>query len=389
MGKRSTPPKDVLLLAAIYREHLRTVRWILRARGIASDELDDVVHDVFLGIHRRLPYRDVAVPLGSWVCGVARSVAFAHRRGAARRREAIAAVPEPDALRLPDEELARREAWQRLVDALAGLHDDQREAFVLVDVMGMRAAEAAELVDAPVNTVYSRLRLARRHCEEVLALPEQVDRAAWLRAAAQGDEPGEGKRRRAWNRIVAVLPAAASPVASSVITTWAIAGVAAVVVVSGIAVLAPPATSEVPHVAGAPAQRRAAVEVAVVPAKASSPVSASHEPAERSRAAVEARPSARTRVAAAAVAPASVDPLAEAVELLRNGKAELAAGNAAEALRAIDRYRTRFDEGPLARDVLRLERSAACATSDERRAMSAKSALVELALARPDEPACP
>jgi RNA polymerase sigma-70 factor, ECF subfamily len=395
LGGRSTTTPDVQRLAAIYREHVQRVRWVLRARGIATDELDDLVHDVFLTIHRRLPARDDGIELASWVCGVARSVAFAHRRGDARRRVAVAAVPEPDARPLPDEELARREAWQRLAAALDGLHDDQREAFVLVDVMGMRAAEVAALVDAPVNTVYSRLRLARRHCEDALALPDAIDRAAWLRAAALGDEPGDDTRQRTWLAIAAALPATAST-ASAGIASWALAGVLTVSAVSGVAVLATPPTHADPGVrtrnaASGPPDPVVAAPIAVL--NPSAPGRAVDSDPIAPRGAVRAVPRAAPVAKVVRAREPPIDALAEAIEILRAGKAELADGHGAAALRAVDSYRARFGDGPqardLLRDVLRLERSAACAVHDEPRATSARSALVELALALADDPACP
>jgi RNA polymerase sigma-70 factor, ECF subfamily len=45
--------------------------------------------------------------------------------------------------------------------ALAALSDEQREVFVLSRIEQMSAPEIVEVVDIPLNTVYSRLRAAR------------------------------------------------------------------------------------------------------------------------------------------------------------------------------------------------------------------------------------
>jgi len=51
----------------------------------------------------------------------------------------------------------------RLLDALlAELDDAQREVFVLADLHDLSAPEIAEITGANLNTVYSRLRLARQ-----------------------------------------------------------------------------------------------------------------------------------------------------------------------------------------------------------------------------------
>ena len=54
----------------------------------------------------------------------------------------------------------------RLLD---GLDDDQREVFVLAELEDLSAPEIAEALEVKLNTVYSRLRLARSAFAEVAA----------------------------------------------------------------------------------------------------------------------------------------------------------------------------------------------------------------------------
>src|SRR5262249_10609933 len=54
-------------------------------------------------------------------------------------------------------------------ESLSRLVDDQRVAFVLVDVWGHTYEETAEIVGVPVGTVRSRLARARARVEEELA----------------------------------------------------------------------------------------------------------------------------------------------------------------------------------------------------------------------------
>ncbi len=61
-----------------------------------------------------------------------------------------------------DELVARREAWFELSRFLAGLKLEQRRVFMFVDLLGMRMPEVATLVEAPLDTLYSRIRSARR-----------------------------------------------------------------------------------------------------------------------------------------------------------------------------------------------------------------------------------
>jgi RNA polymerase sigma-70 factor (ECF subfamily) len=45
---------------------------------------------------------------------------------------------------------------------LAGLDDDKREVFALVEIEGLAVPEVAQMCDIKLNTAYSRLRLARQ-----------------------------------------------------------------------------------------------------------------------------------------------------------------------------------------------------------------------------------
>jgi RNA polymerase sigma-70 factor (ECF subfamily) len=78
--------------------------------------------------------------------------------------------------RAPDAMLARTEAIELLGLLLDELDDDLREVFVLSDIEEMTAAEIAEVVGANVNTVYSRLRAARRSFDASLERARARDR---------------------------------------------------------------------------------------------------------------------------------------------------------------------------------------------------------------------
>jgi RNA polymerase sigma-70 factor (ECF subfamily) len=84
---------------------------------------------------------------------------------------------------LPDWELAVELAQPRglpgfddgvaLLELLASLPDERREAFVLTQLLGLPYAEAAELSDCPVGTVRSRVARARATLMALLAEAER------------------------------------------------------------------------------------------------------------------------------------------------------------------------------------------------------------------------
>lgn len=55
-----------------------------------------------------------------------------------------------------------------IVDAMAGLSEDRRNAVYLADVEGLSYAEIARIMDTPIGTVMSRLHRGRRQLREAL-----------------------------------------------------------------------------------------------------------------------------------------------------------------------------------------------------------------------------
>jgi RNA polymerase sigma-70 factor (ECF subfamily) len=60
-----------------------------------------------------------------------------------------------------------------LASLLAELDEPKREVFALVEVDEMTVPEAAEVLEIPLNTAYSRLRAARQAFEAALARREE------------------------------------------------------------------------------------------------------------------------------------------------------------------------------------------------------------------------
>lgn len=158
-----------LALDGVYREHFKSVWRLLRRLGVAVAQLDDATQDVFLIVHRKLADFDGRAPLRSWVFAIAVRVASDYRRRAVRGRteqldDAIAdAAPNPARLR----EL--RESVEQLHEMLGELDDKKRTVFVLSELEQLSAPEIAGVLGVNLNTVYSRLRSAKRSFEAALS----------------------------------------------------------------------------------------------------------------------------------------------------------------------------------------------------------------------------
>jgi RNA polymerase sigma-70 factor, ECF subfamily len=134
-----------------------------RAFGSKSDEIDDIVQDVFLVAQRRHADLKDERLARSWIYSITRRVVSSQRR---RRRERDSrAASDIDSLTSSERSplaAAEHNLEVRLLSMLLdGLEERKREVFVLSEILEMSGREIAETIGVPMNTVYSRLRAAR------------------------------------------------------------------------------------------------------------------------------------------------------------------------------------------------------------------------------------
>jgi RNA polymerase sigma-70 factor (ECF subfamily) len=155
----------------IYDAHADMVLRTLRRHRVPSAHVEDVAQEVFLSVHRGLAHFEARASLRTWVYRIARNAALNHRRDHRREDGAIALEEDDHAVQTADPERAVQasEARNELEAILSTLDEERREVLVLTELEGFTAPEIAELARIPVNTVYSRLRLARVDFEQALA----------------------------------------------------------------------------------------------------------------------------------------------------------------------------------------------------------------------------
>lgn len=153
----------------IYRRHYAAVWRSAKRLGVAEGELDDLAQEVFVIAHRRLADFEGRSAITTWLFGITYRLVRDHRRSAAARarREAMATGGRPPTE--PDRRFSRVQAADILDELLGTLDDEQREVLVMAEIIQLTAPQIAELTQAKLNTVYSRLRLARRGFEAALA----------------------------------------------------------------------------------------------------------------------------------------------------------------------------------------------------------------------------
>jgi RNA polymerase sigma-70 factor (ECF subfamily) len=140
----------------------------LRRLGVREADVLDQTQEVFVIVHGLLPDYDASRPRRPWLFGIAYRVALRYRALARHRYELAGEVShEPsDPAPLADEHMEASEARALLLEAIHAIDLPRRAVFVLAEIEERPIAEIAAALEIPVNTAYSRLRLAREDFEK-------------------------------------------------------------------------------------------------------------------------------------------------------------------------------------------------------------------------------
>ncbi|MFG2777314.1 sigma-70 family RNA polymerase sigma factor [Streptomyces prunicolor] len=154
------------LMRALHRDVLRYVAYL----GADPQAVDDLAQDTFLRALGSLHRFEGRSSARTWLLSIARrAVIDSYRRAAVRPRlsdvqdwQLAVELAQPQGLPGFDDGVA-------LLDLLAVLPDERREAFLLTQLLGLPYEEAAELSNCPVGTVRSRVARARATLVHLLA----------------------------------------------------------------------------------------------------------------------------------------------------------------------------------------------------------------------------
>lgn len=155
---------------ALFRAEFAYVWKTLRRLGVAERDLEDVTHDLFVNVFRRMGDYDRSRPIRPWLCGFAARTASDYRRLARHRYEVVEGDTRQPKSGDTGEDGAFRafEARDTLLKALDALDIDRRVVVVMHDIDGHAMPDIAHALGVPLNTAYSRLRLARENLREAL-----------------------------------------------------------------------------------------------------------------------------------------------------------------------------------------------------------------------------
>ncbi len=149
-------------------------RWALVMTG-DPDDAEDVAQLVLMKTLDLIGSFDGRARVTSWVYRITRNASLDHQRAKRRERRlaekaewlAPTRVPQPDD---PLDEIEMKRALRLIRTLVTELPLAQREVFDLVDLQGLRPAEAARLLEMNPNTLRVHLLRARRRMrKEMLA----------------------------------------------------------------------------------------------------------------------------------------------------------------------------------------------------------------------------
>jgi RNA polymerase sigma-70 factor (ECF subfamily) len=143
---------------------------LLRRLGVPPSQLDDAAQEVFVTVHRKLRGFQGRSSVKTWVAGICARVASDVRRSLRRRGEPVQLSESlEDPRRDPHEAASSAQALRMVQQVLETFEEGQREVFVLTEMEQMSAPEISEALGVNLNTIYSRLRLARKAFDAAVA----------------------------------------------------------------------------------------------------------------------------------------------------------------------------------------------------------------------------
>ncbi len=165
------PADDGVEFRAIFERECSYVVASLRRLGVHERDLEDVAHELFVAVHRHLDSYDRGRPLRPWLFAFAVRFASDYRKLARNRHERMddaALEGADDAAVGPEDRIDQARARALVIAALDALDLEKRAVMVMHEIDGVPIPEVAAALGIPLNTAYSRLRLARGQFAEAV-----------------------------------------------------------------------------------------------------------------------------------------------------------------------------------------------------------------------------
>lgn len=158
---------------AFYERNFRFTYRIVSRLLDREGDVDDLVQEVFTIAGHKLDEFEGRAKETTWLYRIAANVVSADRRK--RRRQRLLGLrwlqpgPEDEQVDGPDRNVERNDAQVLVRSVLAEMTEKKRNVFVLFELEGLSGQEVAEIVECPLDTMWTRLFHARKEFKAILA----------------------------------------------------------------------------------------------------------------------------------------------------------------------------------------------------------------------------
>ncbi len=180
--RRFKEPSQALLAAARLGDHAAleqlfeilyplVERVVVRHLGPGPD-LDDVVQTTMMALHQSLSRFNGRSALSTWVYRICLNQVRMYLRAKGTRERLLADAAAHEVQGQPSgtfERLEAKEQWRVASSLIRRLPETQRDIFVLVDMEGLKPAEAAKVLEINDRAAWVRLHRARKRFWELAA----------------------------------------------------------------------------------------------------------------------------------------------------------------------------------------------------------------------------
>lgn len=164
---------EVRAFEVLLTRHRRPIfNFVLRFVGDRSTA-EDLLQETFMRIIKGAAAYKRQAKFTTWLYTIARNLCVDNARRRKHRNHASLDAPLdrsedrsnlldvlPNSEFATDRQSANHQLYERMHRAIASLSDDQREVFLMREVLDLPFKEIAEVIDVPENTVKSRMRYA-------------------------------------------------------------------------------------------------------------------------------------------------------------------------------------------------------------------------------------
>ena len=144
----------------------------LRRLGVSERDLDDLAQEVFVRVYERLSDFNPSDDPRAWLFSFATRIAANYRRLSRHKRELLrtdevgdSASPRSN----PEQDVLRKQSLELILQALESIPFERRTVFIMHDIDQVSGPTIAKSMMIPVNTVYSRLRIARSEFKDAVS----------------------------------------------------------------------------------------------------------------------------------------------------------------------------------------------------------------------------